>query len=138
MKTQAVSNQNFKGNIVFVEKAGERTTGTLADYVTKKVGIDGMNKLSQLVKNEPFDLFISKSQSHPGNLNIEADVNLFEAIQNRSKKGFIASVPLNKIEWLPESAKNAVLFYKNFINAKKVNMRNVLENYIQTRYNVTI
>lgn len=58
MKVQNVSNQNFKGNVVFINRYGKVANKAMREELTK-LSAD-MPTLDKLVASKPYDLYISE------------------------------------------------------------------------------
>ncbi len=135
MKTQKISNNSFNGNIVFFERVGNKAARSLEGHISKKIGKNRMDEIYSLVKNENFDLYISRSEVKSGLYNIEADTSLVEVIRNRPAKKYMASVDEDTMVWLPDAARNAILAYKEFQKSQFKQSAHISKNYIQTIYN---
>ena len=71
MKTQAIQNQNFNGQLIYVTKSGEKITGEGIRYRLPSLYNTSKKAVADLLRNEPFDLFISRADN-PLHFNVKA------------------------------------------------------------------
>ena len=134
MKTQAISNQNFNGNVYFVEKVGQKATEPLREHIVQRLGKRGMEQINSLIKEKPYDLFITRSEIHSGYYNIEADTSFVDAVKNRPEKGYREGFSENGIKWLPYSIKGVMENYENFVARTQVKTDEIVKNYVLKPY----
>lgn len=61
MKTQAIQNQNFNGQLIYVTKNGEKITGEEMRYRLPNVYRTFKRAVANSLKDEPFDVFVSRA-----------------------------------------------------------------------------
>ena len=71
MKTQAIQNQNFNGQLIYVTKNGEKITGEGMRYRLPNVYRRCKKAITDSLRNESFDVFISRADK-PLHFNIKA------------------------------------------------------------------
>ena len=77
MKTQAVSNQNFNGNLKYVNKYITSVSGANAEkYLSNMVGKRQVQDAIRKLEREDFDLVVSRNPEDPKWLEIAPDSNI--------------------------------------------------------------
>lgn len=71
MKTQAIQNQSFNGQLVYMTKSGEKITGERIRYRLPNVYRTFKRAVADSLRDEPFDVFISRADN-PLHFNIKA------------------------------------------------------------------
>lgn len=77
MKTQAISNQSFNGNLKYVNKYLANTSGTYAEQIiTGLVGKRQIQDAARKLERENFDLVVSRNPEDPKWFEITPDSNI--------------------------------------------------------------
>ncbi|MBO6087651.1 hypothetical protein J6P92_04810 [bacterium] len=134
MKTQAISNQNFNGNLYFVEKAGQKAKEPLREHIIKRIGKRGMETINSLIKDKPYDIFVSRSEINPEILYVEADKSFVDAVKNRPQKGYREWFSEGSIRWFPHSIKSVMENYENFAARAQAKTEEISKSYILKPY----
>lgn len=71
MKTQSISNQNFNGQLVYLAKDGKKIVGEELRFHLPNVYRRSKKAIKDSLKEEPFDVFISRADN-PLHFNIKA------------------------------------------------------------------
>ena len=117
MRTQPIAHQpNFNGNIIFAEKAGEKTSS----FVTEKLG-NLLNKSYDLVKEKPYDIFVLKSKRHPNFFQVAAGDSFESALESKGKKVFVQK---DVVYCLENAVRDIILFMENNPISKSKSLRN--------------
>ncbi|MBO6087546.1 hypothetical protein J6P92_04270 [bacterium] len=137
MKAQAVSGQNFEGNIIFVDKVRTAPERMLERYLMQNLGGSNLNRLSKLVEDLPFDVFISRNEVRTNSLNISAGESFYDVLLGRCPQQYV--VVKNNQE-IPKQLGNIINAVRDVVNSYSKQLENrakILEdikNYSFTKF----
>ena len=104
------------GRVVFLEKSLGSTADKLEEYLPKQLG-EYYEYLLAMMKNRPYDLFISKSNDVNGFYEVNANVNVENILaSNLLNKVRPSLVNEKNVERFPEAASEVIRRFESLAN----------------------
>lgn len=111
MQIKSVTNQNFSGNLVYLAKTGEKYIDNAYNALPKSM-LDAKKSIGDALRDEPFDVFISR-----GKLNRSFKVNASDG--NKTTDSISVRLTSDK-ETNDNELKLPVAIFKSIANFKKL------------------
>ena len=109
MQIQPITNQpNYKGKLVFEKETTREIASNATEELTRQY-----KKISAMVKDKSYDIFISRNRQNPNFYNVSANKTLNEALKVKeyTVKVQVGAMPTSFVD----AAKDAMEMYEKYI-----------------------